>query len=70
MTSPRKPQHLDPEAGPGTRPPGDEIPAEPSRANLLTRLKIQAGGYISRHPTLLRILEGLGWNNPGGSMNP
>jgi hypothetical protein len=27
-------------------------------------------GYIARHPTLLRVLEWLGLNNPGASMNP
>jgi hypothetical protein len=27
-------------------------------------------GYIARHPALARVLESLGWNNPGGSFNP
>jgi hypothetical protein len=34
------------------------------------RIQTLAGGYIARHPPLLRVLEWLGWNNPGGSMNP
>jgi hypothetical protein len=36
----------------------------------VTRIQTLAGGYIARHPTLLQVLEWLGWNNPGGSMNP
>jgi hypothetical protein len=36
----------------------------------VTRIQTLAGGYLARHPTLLRVLEWLGWNNPGGSMNP
>jgi hypothetical protein len=27
-------------------------------------------GHIARHPALSRVLEWLGWNNPGGSFNP
>jgi hypothetical protein len=36
----------------------------------VTRIQTRAGGYIARHPALLGVLEWLGWNNPGGSMNP
>jgi hypothetical protein len=28
------------------------------------------GGYLARHPGLLKVLEWLGWNNPGAGMNP
>jgi hypothetical protein len=34
------------------------------------QLQSQANGYIARHPTLARVLQWLGWNNPGASMNP
>jgi hypothetical protein len=36
----------------------------------VTRIQTLVGGYLARHPALLRVLEWLGWNNPGGSMNP
>ena len=70
MPSPRTPHDLEPEDGSGAQPRHDQAPAEPSRANPVTRIQTLAGGYIARHPTLLRVLEWLGWNNPGGSMNP
>ena len=60
MPAPRTPEELEP----------DEAPAEPSRANPVMRIQTFAGGYIARHPTLLRVLEWLGWNNPGSSINP
>ena len=50
--------------------PEDDSGAEPSRANPITRLQILIGGYLARHPSLLTVLEWLGWNNPGGSINP
>ena len=58
----------DPEHGSGIKPPDNQL--EPSHANPIARTRILAGGYIARHPRLLRVLEWLGWNNPGGSMNP
>ena len=70
MPSPTTPHHLDPDDGSGAQPQNDQAPAEPSRANPATRIQTRAGGYIARHPTLLRVLEWLGWNNPGDSMNP
>jgi len=45
------------------------VPAGPSHANPMTRIQTRASGYIARHPTLLQVLE-LGWNNPGGGINP
>jgi hypothetical protein len=36
----------------------------------VTRIQTRAGGYLARYPTLLRVLEWLGWNKPGGSINP
>jgi hypothetical protein len=43
---------------------------KPSPANPIARIRIATGGFIARHPRLWRVLEWLGWNNPGGSMNP
>ena len=70
MPSPTNPGELEPEDGSGSQPRDDQLPAEPSHANPITRTRILTGGYIARHPTTLRVLEWLGWNNPGGSMNP
>ena len=70
MPSPRTPRQLEREDASGAQPRHDEVPAEPSHANLVTRIQIRAGGYIARHPTLLRVLEWLSWNNTGGSINP
>jgi hypothetical protein len=67
MASPRTPQNPGPA---GTQPRNDQAPAEPPRANLLMRIQILTGGYLARHPALLAVLEWLGWNNPGGSINP
>jgi hypothetical protein len=65
-----KPAGTEPEDDSGSRPPDDQLATEPSHANPVTRIRILASGYIARHPTLLRVLEWLGWNNPGGGMNP
>jgi hypothetical protein len=70
MPPPRTPQELEPEDGSGARRRHDQAPAEPSRASLVTRIQTLTGGYIARHPTLLTVLERLGWNNPGRYMNP
>jgi hypothetical protein len=70
MPSLRPPQELGPADGSGAQPPYDQVPAEPSRANPVLRIQILTGGFLARHPTPLKVLEGLGWNNPGGSMNP
>jgi hypothetical protein len=70
MPAPKTPRDLEPDDGSGAQPQHDQTPAEPSRANPVTRIQTLAGGYIGRHPALLRVLEWLGWNNPGGYMNP
>ena len=70
MTSPRTPQDLEPEDGSAAPPRHDQTPAEPWRANPVRRIQTLVGGYLARHPALLTVLEWLGWNNPGGSMNP
>jgi hypothetical protein len=70
MPAPRTLRDLEPDNGSGAQPRHDQAPAEPSRANPVTRIQTRAGGYIARHPRLLRVLEWLGLNNPGGSMNP
>jgi hypothetical protein len=70
MPSPRTPHDLEPEDGSGAQRRHDQAPAGPSRANPVTRIQTRAGGYLARHPALLRVLEWLGWNNPGGSINP
>ena len=70
MPAPRTPQDLEPEDGSGAQPRHDQAPGEPTRANPVTRIQTLTGGYIARHPALSRVLEWLGWNNPGGSINP
>jgi hypothetical protein len=70
MPSPRTPQTLEPEDASGAPPRHDQAPAEPGRDNPVTRTQSLAGGYLARHPALLTVLEWLGRNNPGGSMNP
>jgi hypothetical protein len=67
---PTKPAGVQPEDGSGSKPPDDQLPAEPSHANPIARIQALTGGYIARHPPLLRVLEWLGWNNPGAGMNP
>ena len=47
-----------------------EPPAGPSRAGVVTRIQVRTGGFVARHPALLKTMQWLGWNNPGGSMNP
>lgn len=70
MPAPRTPRDPEPEDGSGAEPRHVQAAAEPSRANPVTRIQTLAGGYIARHPALLRVLEWLHWNNPGGSTNP
>ena len=67
---PTRPAGIDPDESPAPKPPDDQSAAEPSQPGLIARTRVMAGGYIARHPALLRVLEWLGWNNPGGSMNP
>jgi hypothetical protein len=50
------------------RPEG--LHSERLRASAATRIQIRTSGYVARHPALLKVLQWLGWNNPGGSMNP
>jgi hypothetical protein len=69
MPPPRTPENLDLTTVPAPSA-GTMAPAGPSHANPVTRIQIRAGGYIARHPTLLRVLEWLSWNNTGGSINP
>jgi hypothetical protein len=64
------PQNLEPEDGSAVDIRNDQALAEPSRSNAVTRMHARSGGYVARHPALLKLLEWLGWNNPGGSMNP
>jgi hypothetical protein len=64
------PQKLEPKDGSGAQLRNDQAPTEPSRANTVTRIQTWSGGYVARHPALLKVLKSLGWNNPGGSMNP
>jgi len=70
MPLPTKPQELEPEDDPGSPPRDEPLPAEPSHANPIARMQILTSGYIARNSTLLRVLEWLGCNNPGASMNP
>jgi|tagenome__1003787_1003787.scaffolds.fasta_scaffold11930788_2 hypothetical protein len=64
------PSELEPEERSGSKPGDDQLLTEPSHANPIGRLQILTSEYIARHPTLLRMLEWLAWNNPGASMNP
>ena len=70
MPSPRTPQDLEPDNGSRAHAGTIRPPAERLRASPVTRIQILAGGFLARHPTLLAVLESLGWNNPGGSMGP
>jgi hypothetical protein len=50
--------------------PQEQPPPEPPRASAVARIQTRVGGYVARHPALSKVLGWLGWNNPGGSMNP
>jgi hypothetical protein len=67
---PTRPAGIEPDEGSATAPPDDQSAAEPSRVSPIARARVLASGCIARHPALLRVLEWLGWNNPGGSMSP
>jgi hypothetical protein len=67
---PTEPARSDPEDGFGPNAADDQMPAEPGHTHPVARTRILVGGFIARHPTLLRALEWLGWHNPGGSINP
>ena len=56
--------------GSGAAPRHDQAPIERSRANRIMRVQALIGGYFARRPALLAVLEWLGRNNPGGSINP
>jgi hypothetical protein len=64
------PHNLEPGDEPGVKFQKDQVPAEPPRSSAVSRLQSRTGGYVARHPAMLKVLEWLGWNNPGGSMNP
>jgi hypothetical protein len=64
------PQSTEPEDEPGMKLEHDRVSAEPPRSSMASRLQARTGGYVARHPAMLKVLEWLGWNNPGGSMNP
>ena len=66
----RTPQNLERRDDPGVEFQEDRVPAESSRSSAVSRLQARAGGYVAQHPAMLKVLEWLGWNNPGGSMNP
>jgi hypothetical protein len=63
------PQRLEPDDHSGVELQDDQVPAEP-RSSTLSRLQARTGGYVARHPAMLKVLAWLGWNNPGGSTNP
>lgn len=67
---PTVPARFDPEDGSEPKAADDQMPAEPAHTKPIARTRMLAGGFIARHPTVLRVLEWLGWNNPGGSINP
>jgi hypothetical protein len=63
-------QTPEPEDGSGSRLRRDQAAAEPAPATPVTRARILTGRYLARHPQLMTALKWLGWNNPGGSINP
>jgi len=66
-----RPSELEAVDDSGSEPRHDQRPAEPAHANPIARIQIlTTSGYIARHPTKVKVLEWLGWNNPGGSTNP
>lgn len=69
MPAPSTPQDVEPEDGSGAQPRHAQAPAEPRRANPVMRIQALTGAYIARHPALLRVVQWLGWNNPGASIN-
>jgi hypothetical protein len=60
----------EPESGRDFRSSPDQPPRGPSNAGPLAETQARTVGFIARHPVLFKLLEWLGWNNPGGSMNP
>jgi len=70
MPLPTKHPELRAEDGFGSTPRDDQLPAEPPYATPIARIQSQTNAYIARHPTVVRVLGWLGWNNPGASMNP
>jgi hypothetical protein len=48
----------------------DKAQSSRSRPSAVKGLQARTGGFVARHPALLKTLQWLGWNNPGGSMNP
>jgi hypothetical protein len=64
------PQHLEPRDGCSVDIQGDRPRAELPRSTAVGRIQARTLGYVARHPTLLKVLERLGWDNPGNSMNP
>ena len=63
-------QQLEPGDHPGGKFEDDQVPDERPHAGAVSRLQARTGGYVARHPAMLKVLEWLGWNNPGGSINP
>jgi hypothetical protein len=66
----RTPQRLERDDDPGVQLQHDPVPAEPSRGSKVSRIQARTGGYAARHPAMSKVLGWLGWDNPGGSMNP
>jgi hypothetical protein len=64
------PQSLEPDDNPGVELRDDQRPAEPAQSGTVSRLQARTGGFVARHPAMLKVLGWLGWHNPGGSMNP
>ena len=48
----------------------DQPPAEPPADDAVSRIQARAGGYVAKHPAILKVLGWLGWHNPGGCVNP
>jgi len=61
------PQSLGPDDNLGAGLQDDQVPAGPSRSSTASRLQARTGGYVARHPAMLKLLGWLGWNNPAGA---
>lgn len=67
---PPKPPGREFKNGRDSRSSEDQPPRDPSNAHLDAETQARTTRFITKHPALLKLIRWLGWNNPGGSMNP
>jgi len=46
------------------------MPPKPPGREFKNEIQARTTRFITRHPALLALIRWLGWNNPGGGMNP